>query len=379
MEEEVKAQLPVDQPEPELPTPSFWEKIKINKFKILAGVLGIFVFAGAVFGAYKLGTRQAQPTPQPTPTPLPSETLVEEGDPTANWKTYTNTKYRYSFKYPLDTQMGEPSEKSGKPSTEWQALYLRLPFLYIEVISHDKDRDLSISDYAAGSPPLLVPRTNEVETSLAGCEAFQFDFLESRADGTGTFVPIRTIFVGYQDEVLEFWVRPLLEEGDVMCVESDDGVNPSFQAVITDYDFLKRDYETFNLMLSTFRFLEEEVETGTVTGKLCYPSDFQPAGEVRAKNLSTEEVYIEKVSRKAGVYSFNLKPGRYILKFMATETWASKAPGYYSTCSKYLDTMDCKDWESWEPLPVEVIVSQTTEGIDLCDFYYVIPEKEPEF
>lgn len=44
-------------PEPShFTTPPRWsEKLKLHKWKILGGVLGIFVLAGAVFGAYKLG------------------------------------------------------------------------------------------------------------------------------------------------------------------------------------------------------------------------------------------------------------------------------------------------------------------------------------
>lgn len=40
-----------------------------SKFKILAGILGILVLAGATFGAYKFRQRQVQPVPEPTPAP----------------------------------------------------------------------------------------------------------------------------------------------------------------------------------------------------------------------------------------------------------------------------------------------------------------------
>lgn len=46
---------------------SFLERLKIHKFKILGGILGVFIFAGAVFGAYKLGQRQIQLIPKSTP------------------------------------------------------------------------------------------------------------------------------------------------------------------------------------------------------------------------------------------------------------------------------------------------------------------------
>jgi hypothetical protein len=46
-------------------------------------------------------------TPEPTPAPLPAEASVEEGDPTTNWKMYTNPQYPFSFKYPSDYKMEE--------------------------------------------------------------------------------------------------------------------------------------------------------------------------------------------------------------------------------------------------------------------------------
>ncbi|PIS13781.1 hypothetical protein COT65_02365 [Candidatus Shapirobacteria bacterium CG09_land_8_20_14_0_10_47_13] len=45
------------------------DRLKTHKFKILGGLLGILVFAGAIFGAYRFGQKQVQPGPQLTPTP----------------------------------------------------------------------------------------------------------------------------------------------------------------------------------------------------------------------------------------------------------------------------------------------------------------------
>jgi len=95
--------------------PKPWLKI------VLLGLVGLIVVGGLVFAGYKLGQREEQaklpqptpvsfltPTSTPTPTPktspitvvaTPSE-LTPTPDPTADWKTYTNTKYGYSIKYP---------------------------------------------------------------------------------------------------------------------------------------------------------------------------------------------------------------------------------------------------------------------------------------
>jgi len=73
--------------------PRPWLKI------IMFLILGIFLFTGLVFASYLLASnKQAQPTPTSSPLTLPTSTP----DPTTNWKTYTDTKYGFSMKYPED-------------------------------------------------------------------------------------------------------------------------------------------------------------------------------------------------------------------------------------------------------------------------------------
>lgn len=133
MEEEVRTQLPVDQPEPELPAPSFWGRLKANKGKVLGGILGVFIFAGAVFSAYKLGRRQvspelvegptsvavATPTPKPTitevPQPSPSPVKIEKipYKSVASWQTYTDSRGGFSVQYPQSFKLGGTEEING--------------------------------------------------------------------------------------------------------------------------------------------------------------------------------------------------------------------------------------------------------------------------
>lgn len=95
-------ELPISEQETQIEAPSFLDKLKIHKFKIFGGILGIFVFTGAVFGVYKLGQRQIRIGPQPTPTPGLVATPTPE--PTADWKT-CNSEIGFSFQYPPDWQI----------------------------------------------------------------------------------------------------------------------------------------------------------------------------------------------------------------------------------------------------------------------------------
>ncbi|MBI2326207.1 hypothetical protein HYU91_02350, partial [Candidatus Collierbacteria bacterium] len=58
---------------------------------------------------------------QPTPTPLPAEVSTKEGDPTANWKTYTNTKLGFSIQYPSNLKVSQEPQpyKNNLGGTTW--------------------------------------------------------------------------------------------------------------------------------------------------------------------------------------------------------------------------------------------------------------------
>lgn len=62
-----------------------------------AVVVGIIVIAGAVFAYTKLANKPAE-TPSPTPTTSVSASTTP--DPTAGWKTYTNTDLGFTVNYP---------------------------------------------------------------------------------------------------------------------------------------------------------------------------------------------------------------------------------------------------------------------------------------
>ena len=77
--------------------------------KGFAPILIIILVLIAIGGAYYFGTKKGNIIPTPTQSPVTvasnapapiTPTTKPTTDPTANWKTYENNVYHYSFKYP---------------------------------------------------------------------------------------------------------------------------------------------------------------------------------------------------------------------------------------------------------------------------------------
>lgn len=116
---------------------------------------------------------------------------------------------------------------------------------------------------------------------------------------------------------------------------------------------------------------------GKVTGKLCYPSEFLPAGKIIAERLSDEktfsEVYPGSGNGGGSTYTIDLEEGEYYLKY---ETNSGQNGYHTDVCPTGLETT-CGEVKR-ENVKVTVKPGQTVSGFDLCDFYYQ-PAQEPKF
>ena len=243
MEEETPepqiTQKPVETAEVAAEIESVEEKPVKSWFKIvLFSILGIILAAGLVFAGYKLAQlKQVKPGPQPTPTPVVVATPTP--DPTANWKTYTNTKYGYSIKYPpeMESKKLEPSAAFGpigltahnfivwgptqKPETEfYDGLAVTLGMM-------TNPEELSLREFAdqRSQPVEIGERESFEEIQVGNLKGFK-----AVGVGLGRFTHI---FLPYKtaDKVV--------------------------QIIATWGGEKKKEYQdTFNLMLSTFKFLE---------------------------------------------------------------------------------------------------------------------------
>lgn len=96
------------QPEPVIESPIPPTK-KFSPIFILAIlILLLAVGAGGILLGKSLNT--SQPSAQPTIAPAPTQIPTPTPDVTANWKTYTNNKYGYSFEYPPEATISEANK-----------------------------------------------------------------------------------------------------------------------------------------------------------------------------------------------------------------------------------------------------------------------------
>ena len=229
-------QLPVSEQEVQIEALSFLEKLKLQKKKILIGLgsfLGVLVLVGAVFGVYKYVQNQI-PLEESTPTPLPAEVSTEEGDPTADWQTYTNTEYGYLIKYPSDWKIEElPTEGGG------------MAFPYIRSVLTSLDQQKSVE----ANQRIFIEITNpqRITHDPISREAVQAFFSGLTGSSIGDLY-----FSENEQKAVSFESISDLDkrvEGSYVWVVSSEG-NYWFQ-------FYQPGEKTefFNLILSTFKFL----------------------------------------------------------------------------------------------------------------------------
>jgi len=232
-------------------TPEETEKKWIKP--LILSVLGVLVATSLVFGGYKLTQiRQVQPQPTPTPVAVPTPTP----EPTADWKIYTNTKYEYSIKYPKEWQVFEVKEgpEAGIRTdfAESESLSGREYWIWIKInnnpdgLSATKWVDRLLFQYS--DQPAVMAGIKREKDRVADTEA-------ERVTGLPAMTEMISVFIPEEKNIYEI----VLQKGvGVLSNESK---------------------QAFNLMLSTFRFLEETEGWKTYMNSeykfsFKYPSDY---------------------------------------------------------------------------------------------------------
>jgi len=231
----------------------------------LVSVLGLVLFGGLVFAGMQIGKKQtpvvSQPslTPQaiaiatstpaaliPTQTPLATSmpTLTSTLDPTANWKTYTNTKYGYTVRYP---ESWEPNRGPGSLSDEELASQRDIDFYDPTLPGEDPGTGLNI-------------RVNELEamganrncSNLNDCFSKTFSWLTE----TTTINKTPSTFLGQPAVTFTYHRGTKLYTQSwkyIYFIYKENAYNIHISTNITRERTV---FEVFDQILSTFKFLD---------------------------------------------------------------------------------------------------------------------------
>ncbi len=111
-------------------------------------------------------------------------------------------------------------------------------------------------------------------------------------------------------------------------------------------------------------------QTGTVTGKLCYPSEVLPKGKIEAKRLSDNKIFIQDyLGNQNGAksnYAFELEEGDYYLRYYVAENLI----GYSTTVCPTGQEQTCGDTKMRVLKKAEVKTGKKVSDYDLCDYYF---------
>lgn len=169
---------------PQIPKPK-------SKFLLILLVVLILVTLGLV-GVLAYRKYISNPTASPTTQPTPISLTTPTSDPTADWKTYANTAYNYSVKYPLDWEI---AVKGDADASTFDAPYLESPCNYdsgqlcsqmqIETGTYEPNKKFEPNFIVnlTGSKPDKV--SNTTSTTVGGEEAQGFDYFQSNYGDTG--------------------------------------------------------------------------------------------------------------------------------------------------------------------------------------------------
>lgn len=113
-----------------------------------------------------------------------------------------------------------------------------------------------------------------------------------------------------------------------------------------------------------------KIPTGTVSGKICYPSEVIPKGKLEVKRLLdgkiTQEDYPGSITGVKPTYSFQLNPGDYYIRYNVDD----KLFGYSTTVCPTGNETTCGDTKQRVPVMAVVKDGMELKNYDLCDYYY---------
>lgn len=217
---------------------------------ILAGIVLVIALVGGAYYLGKSATLKSSPAPVVTSpasrdeqTPQPSPSSSPSLDETANWKTYTSTKYGFTLKYPNDWEIKSENEIVDSVTTKTTL----------------QSSDLTIKEInIPGVGGEQVTNGSKLEISASNNENFKSyeqlkDFMENKYTGfpLNYFTSSREIIVdGVKSIIKSGRTVTTLALGSSFGYFFKNGV--TYQLTFTN---VQDDDRIFIQILSTFKFL----------------------------------------------------------------------------------------------------------------------------
>ena len=176
--------------------------------------LGVLVIGSVAYFQLKpQSTAQPKPT-QITPSPTQGRSSAQKDD-TADWRTYTNTKYKYQIKHPSDWELDSEAD-------------------YFFISSNYNDILLTVREN--------IKDTSEAEKAVCGPPACgNVKFEDTRIGDLVFRTPESSALFLFKDT--GDWVSYLLSDG-------------TLYVFLMNTQNQEEDLKTFNRILSTFKFLD---------------------------------------------------------------------------------------------------------------------------
>jgi len=259
-----------------------------------------------------------------SPCPSPSATP----DETANWKTYTNTKYGYSIKFP---QTWEPNRGPGNLSD-------------ID-LSDQRDVDFFDPDLPGGDPGTgLNIKVNELDatgtgrkcTDLNDCFSKTFNWLTE----TTTINKFSSTFLGQPAATFTYDRKTELYTQSWKYIYFIYNGNAYNINASTDTSREKTIFEAFDQILSTFKFIDQTGDTLKPTSE---PSptptvrSFEEEENFMRKTLAGFEMYIGG-RNTAGALSFFTPPQTDLAKKKYSDIRTKNLPFGLTSWSFVMDS-----------------------------------------
>ncbi len=187
---------------PAPPQPITPQKPKSNLLLLMVGFVIVFLM-GIGFEKYHVSSFVKRiplphivlvmPTPTPKAKPSPTSTPTPTPNPMSNWKTYTNTKYGFSLKYPADYSTNDSITSEGDPAASFEpstyknktALQLQsLPVVQFDVLTFLPTSTTLPDAYNQLKAPGFNNKQNMKIATMSGLETLQFNSTNTQA-GSG--------------------------------------------------------------------------------------------------------------------------------------------------------------------------------------------------